>query len=64
MLRFFCIVGWDWFGLVLYSVCKKGKMLSFQRKCCQNFVKHPCSCFGYKLSYNNSNEVIPIGKEP
>ena len=35
MLRLFCIVGWDWlglvligldwFGLVLCSVCKKGK---------------------------------------
>ena len=39
MLRLFGIVGWDWFGLVLCSFCKKGKMLSFQRKCCQNFVK-------------------------
>ena len=25
VLRFFCIVGWDWFGLVLCSVSKKGK---------------------------------------
>ena len=39
-------------------------MLSFQRKCCQNFVKNPCSCFGYILSYNHPNEVIQIGKEP
>ena len=39
-------------------------MLSFQRKCCQNFVKNPCSCFGYRLSYNHPNQVIPIGKEP
>ena len=29
-------------------------------KICQN----PCSCFGYILSYNNPNKVIPIGKEP
>ena len=32
-------------GLVLCSVCKKGKMLSFQRKCCQNFVKKPMFLF-------------------
>ena len=38
-------------------------MLSFQRKCCQNFVKNLCSCFGYRLSYNHPNKVIPIGKE-
>ena len=31
----------DWFGLVWRSVCKKGKMLGFQRKCCQTFVKTP-----------------------
>ena len=35
-------------------------MLGFQRKCYQN----PCSCFGYRLSYNHSNEVILIHKEP
>ena len=28
------------------------------------FCKNPCSCFGYRLSYNHPNEVIPIGKEP
>ena len=38
-------------------------MLSFQRKCCQNFVNNPCSCFGYRLSYNHPNEVILIAKE-
>ena len=25
VLKFFCIIGWDWVGLVLCSVCKKGK---------------------------------------
>ena len=25
VLRLFCIIGGDWFGLVLCSVCKKGK---------------------------------------
>ena len=39
-------------------------MLSFRRKCCQNFVKNPCSCFGYRLSYNHPNEVIRIVKKP
>ena len=29
-------------------------------KICQN----PCSCFGYRLSYNHPNEVILIVKEP
>ena len=29
-------------------------------KICQN----PCSCFGYRVSYNHPNEVILIGKEP
>ena len=28
------------------------------------FCQNPCSCFGYRLSYNHSNEVILIGKEP
>ena len=46
----------DWFG----GVFVKKEMFGFQRKCCQN----PCSCFGYKLSYNQPNEVILIGKEP
>ena len=64
MLRLFCIVGWDWFGLVLCSVCKKGKC-EFSRKMLSKFCKkNPCSWFGYRLSYNHPNEVIPIGKEP
>ena len=28
------------------------------------FCQDPCSCFGYRLSYNHPNEVIPIVKEP
>ena len=27
------------------------------------FCQNPCSCFGYILSYNHPNEVIPIGKK-
>ena len=55
-----CIVDWYWFGLVLMNVCKKGNV-GFSKelsKICQN----PCSCFGYRLSYNHSNEMIPIVK--
>ena len=53
-------IGLDWFCVMFV---KKRKMLSFQRKYCQNFVKNPCSCFGYRLSYNHLNEVILIGKK-
>ena len=28
------------------------------------FFQKPCSCFGYRLSYNHQNGVIKIGKEP
>ena len=49
-------IGLDWFG----GVFVKREMFGFQRKSCQN----PYSCFGYRLSYNQPNEVIPIGKEP
>ena len=48
-------IGLDWFG----GVFVKREMFCFQRKCCQN----PISCFGYRLSYNQLNEVILIGKE-
>ena len=56
-----CIVGWYWFGLVLRNVCKKENVVFSKKlsKCFQN----PCSCFGYRLSYNHPNEVIPMGKE-
>ena len=52
----------DWLGLVLRNGCKKenvGFLKEMLSKICQN----PCSCFGYRLSYNHSNEVILIGKE-
>ena len=64
VLRLFCIVGWDWFGLVLCSVCKKGKCLVFKGNAVKIFVKNSCSYFGYRLSYNYPNEVIPIVKKP
>ena len=44
-------IGLDWFG----GLFVKRGMFGFQ---------NPCSCFGYRLSYNQPNEVISIGKEP
>ena len=52
----------DWFGLVLRNICIKEKV-RFQRSYCHMFFQKPCSCFGYRLSYNNPNRVILIGKE-
>ena len=48
---------------VLWNSCKKGKCW-FLKGMLSKFCKNPCSCFGYKLSYNHPNELIPIGKEP
>ena len=39
MLKLFCIIGRDWFGLVLCSVCKKGK-------CLKLLVTAPSSLWG------------------
>ena len=63
-LRLFCIVGWDWFGSVWRSICKKGKNVGFSKEMLSKFCQNPSSCFGYRLSYNHPNEVIPNGKEP
>ena len=50
--------------LVLRNGCKK-ENVGFSKEMLTNFFcKNPCSCFGYRLSYNHPNEVIPIGKEP
>ena len=49
--------------LVWRSVCKKGNVW-FSKEILSKFCQNPCSCFGYRLSYNQPNEVIPIGKEP
>ena len=60
MLRLFCIVGWDWFCVVFV----KRENVEFSKEMLSKFCKKPWSCFGYRLSYNHPNEVIPIGKEP
>ena len=61
MLRLFCIVGLDWFCIVFV----KRENVEFSKKMLSKFCKkNPCSCFGYKLSYNHPNEMILIGKEP
>ena len=56
------IVGWYWFGLVWRSGCKKIKVW-FSKEMLSKFCQNLCSCFGYRLSYNNPNEVISIGNE-
>ena len=43
--------------------CKK-ETVGFSKEMLSKICKNPCSCFGYRLSYNHPNEVIPIGKEP
>ena len=53
----------DWFALVWRSVCEKGTCRVFKGNAVK-FCQDPRSCFGYKLSYNHPNEVIPIFKEP
>ena len=58
-----CIVDWYWFGLVSRNVCKKGND-GFSKELLSKIFQNPYSCFGYRLSYNHPNEVIPIGKEP
>ena len=52
-----------WFGLVLRNGCKKEND-GFSKEMLSKFCQNLCSCFGCRLSYNNPNEVILIGKEP
>ena len=65
MLKLFCIllvgIGLDWFCVVFV----KRENVEFSKEMLSKFCKKtPCSCFGYRLSYNHPNEVIPIGNEP
>ena len=61
VLRLFCIVGWDWFCVLFV----KRENVEFSKKMLSKFCKkNSCSCFGYRLSYNHTNEVIQIVKEP
>ena len=57
------LIGLDWFGLVLRNGCKK-ENVRFSKEMLSKNCQNPCSCFGYRLSYNHPNEVILIGKEP
>ena len=57
-------IGCQWvLVLVWRSFFKKGNVW-FSKEMLSKICQNPCSCFGYKLSYNQPNEVIPIGKEP
>ena len=59
MLKFFCIIGWDWFCVVFVE----RENVEFSKETLSKFCKkNPCSCFGYRLSYNYPNEVILIDK--
>ena len=42
----------------------KKRMLGFIKEILSKFGKTPVFCFGYRLSYNHPNELIPIDKEP
>ena len=63
---------WGCVGLIFEEYCwldlfcvmfVKGKCWVF-KGILSNFCQNPCSCFGYRLSYNHPNEVILIDKEP
>ena len=41
----------------------KRKNVGFSKEMLSKFCQDPCSCFGYRLSYNHPNEVILICKE-
>ena len=49
-----------WFG----GMFVKRENVGFSKEMLSKFCQDPRSCFGYILSYNHPNEVIPIGKEP
>ena len=48
----------DWFG----GVFVKRENVGFSKEMLSKFFQDLCSCFGYRLSYNHPNEVIPIRK--
>ena len=57
-------IGCKWVLLLVWrSVCKKGNVW-FSKEMLSKICQNPYSCFGYRLSYNQPNEVIQIGKEP
>ena len=51
----------DWFGLVLRNFCRNGEV---SKELLSIFFQKLCSCFGYRLSYNHPNGMIPSGKGP
>ena len=53
-------IGLDWFR----GFFVKREMFGFSKETMSKICQNPCSCFGYRLSYNQPNEVILIGKEP
>ena len=54
----FKVVLYCWLGLVwigLEECLQKGKNVRFSKEMLSNFCQNPCSCFGYRLSYNHPN---------
>ena len=51
-------MGFYWFE----GVFVKRENVGFSKEMLLKFCQDPCSCFGYRLSYNHPNEVIPIDK--
>ena len=49
-------IGLDWFCVVFV----KRENIEFSKEMLSKFCKNLCSCFGYRLSYNDPNEMIPI----
>ena len=49
-------IGLDWFCVVFV----KRENVEFSKEMLSKFCKNLCYCFGYRLSYNDPNEMIPI----
>ena len=49
------------FGLEKFLYKGNGEV---SKELLSNFFQKPHSCFGYRLSYNHPNRLIPIFKEP
>ena len=53
----------NWFGLVMRNGCKK-ENVEFSNEMLSKFCQNPCSCFGYRLSYNHQIGLFQLDKKP
>ena len=53
----FEVVLYYWLGLVWIGLeeCLQKGNVGFSKEMLSKFCQNPCSCFGYRLSYNHSN---------